>query len=58
LTSLHKASENGALEVVCLLLEHDADVETKKKDGKTALQDAAGEEFDEVVKLLREHGAK
>jgi ankyrin repeat protein len=49
---------NGALEVVRLLLEHGADVEAKDNDGKTALQVAAEEGHDEVVELLREHGAK
>ncbi len=46
------------LEVVCLLLDHGADVEVKDKYGETALQVAAEEEHDEVVKSLREHGAK
>ena len=45
-------------EVVCVLLEHGADVEAKRNDGKTALQLAADEGYDEIVKLLREHGAK
>ena len=52
------ASDRGELEVVRLLLEHGADVEAKKNDGKTALQEAADEGDDKVVKLLREHGAK
>jgi hypothetical protein len=54
---LHRASYYGPLEVVRLLLEHGADVEAKY-DGKTALQVAAEEGHDEVVELLREHGAK
>ena len=43
-----------------LLLEHGADVEAKDNDGKTALQVAAASDrgHDEVMKLLREHGAK
>ena len=41
-----------------MLLEHGADVEVKANDGKTALQRAAEKGRDEVVKLLREHGAK
>jgi uncharacterized protein len=52
------ASINGAPEIVRLLLEHGADVEVKDKNGKTALQIAAGRGPDEVVKLLREPGAK
>jgi ankyrin repeat protein len=57
LTSLHKASENGALEVVRLLLEHGADVEAKNNDGRTALEVVRGTNHDKIVKLLREHGA-
>jgi ankyrin repeat protein len=56
---LHEASVRGALEVVRLLLEHGADVEAKDNDGKTPLQAVAGRRRrEEVVKLLREHGAK
>jgi hypothetical protein len=54
-TPLYVAFGSGRLEMVRLLLEHGADVEAKDKDGKTALQKAAD---GEVVKLLREHGAK
>jgi ankyrin repeat protein len=43
---------------VRLLLEHGADVEVKRNDGKTALQEAADRGHDKVVKLLREHRAK
>jgi ankyrin repeat protein len=43
---------------VSLLLEHGADVEAMGTDGKTALQVAADRGHDEVVKFLREHGAK
>ena len=58
-TPLHEVSHNGAvLEVVHLLLEHGADVEAKDNDGKIALQHASEEGYDDVVKLLREHGAK
>jgi len=55
---LHWASYNGALEIVRLLVEHDADVGAKDKDGKTALQVAAKEGYNEAVELVREHGAK
>jgi ankyrin repeat protein len=58
-TPLHTALEFGALlEVMGLLLGHGADVEAKNNNGKTALQLAADRGRDEVVKLLREHGAK
>jgi len=43
---------------VRLLLERGADVEAKDNDGKTALQYAAEGGYDEIMKLLREHGAK
>jgi Ankyrin repeats (3 copies)/Ankyrin repeat len=58
-TPLHWAVIRSlAVEFVRVLLEHGADVEAKDKKGKTALQLAADRRHDEVVKLLREHGAK
>ena len=57
-TPLHRASMNGALEVVHLLLENGADVEAKDNVGETALQFAADRGHDEVVELLRGHEAK
>ena len=65
-TPLHRASKNGALEVVRLLLEHGADVEAVNKDGKTSLQIVGKTKYrkvdqgrcDEIKKLLVEHGAK
>jgi Ankyrin repeats (3 copies)/Ankyrin repeat len=58
-TPLHWAA-NGTLrvELVRVLLEHGADVEAKDRNSETPLQLAADERHDEVVKLLREHGAK
>ena len=50
--------------VLRLLLEHSADINARTENGrtplygKTALQDATERGYDEVVKLLREHGAK
>jgi len=52
------ASDWGKLEVVRQLLEHGADVEVKDNDGETALQCATDEGYDEIMKLLREHGTK
>src|SRR5260370_30482058 len=59
-TALHGASYKGVLEAVRLLLEHGADVEAKDIYGQIPLQSAAAAEgeYHEVVKLLREHGAK
>jgi Ankyrin repeats (3 copies) len=65
-TPLHRASKNGALEVVRLLLEHGADVEAVNRDGKTALQVVGKTKYrkvdqgrcDEVIRLLLEHGAE
>ncbi len=54
---MYEASHWGALEIVPLLLKHGADVEAEGNDGKTALQVAAIGN-DEIVELLREHGAK
>jgi hypothetical protein len=64
-TPLRQASENGALEVVRLLLEHGADVEAVNGDGETALQVVGKTRYREVnqgrrggiTKLLLEHGA-
>ena len=53
---MHEASKHGALEVVRLL--HGADVEAKKDDGRTALEVVGTRNHDEIVKLLREHGAR
>lgn len=65
-TPLHRASENGAQEVVRLLLEHGADVEAVDVDGRTALQIVGANTLrnldqgrcNEVRKLLVLHGAK
>jgi ankyrin repeat protein len=43
---------HGVLEVLCLLLEHGADVEVKHNDSMTALQFAADLERDKVMELL------
>jgi ankyrin repeat protein len=57
-TPLHWVSIKGALEVVVrLLLKHGAGVEVTDNNGRTALEFAATRGYDEIVKLLREHGA-
>ena len=40
------------------VLEHGADVEAKGYYGKTALQFAVDRGRDDILRLLREHGAK
>jgi ankyrin repeat protein len=50
-------NEDG-VEIVKILLAKGADVNAKDKDGKTPLQLAESSKFQEVSKLLRQHGAK
>ena len=45
-------------EVLSLLLNAGADPNIKNKEGKTALQYAREKKADDIVKLLKEHGAK
>jgi hypothetical protein len=51
-------TSQGQFEVVKVLLEKEADVNAKAKDGKTALMWASKNGHVEVVKLLKAHGAK
>jgi ankyrin repeat protein len=51
-TLLHVASYHGALEFLCLLLKHGADVEVKDNVGETALQQATDGGDDEAMELL------
>ncbi|KAH8726741.1 hypothetical protein GQ44DRAFT_613477, partial [Phaeosphaeriaceae sp. PMI808] len=55
---LHYAVQNGHMEVVKLLLEHGAEVDSKGSEGRTPLSWAAEEGYEAVVKLLLEHGAE
>ena len=48
----------GRLEVVNLLIEHQADVHLKNDDGKTALHYARREGYTAIEKALRKAGAK
>src|SRR5437879_5224253 len=51
------ATMNGDVEIVKLLLVHGADVNTVGGDGKTPLKIALEKAQDEVVGILRKHGA-
>ena len=57
-TPLILASALGRLEVVNLLIEHQADVHLKNDDGKTALHYARREGYTAIEKALRKAGAK
>jgi ankyrin repeat protein len=56
-TALLYAVENEHFEVVELLLELGADVETKNRHGQTPLELMMGKEHHKMVKLLRDCGA-
>ena len=54
---LQRASRNGSVEIVRLLVERGASVEVKDGLGRTPMDVASGEHRDEIVKLLLEHPA-
>lgn len=56
-TALHRACKNGHLEVVKMLVEHGASIETTDDKGMTPLLEAAGLECLDVVKVLEENGS-
>jgi hypothetical protein len=70
LTPLLMASLRGWSEMARLLIEHGADINAKTAGGVTALQicealkkvngghNQPGQDFDAIIKLLREHGAR
>ena len=56
-TPLHRASSSGRVEIVCLLIEHGANVEANdyQVTGRTPLDVASGEQREKIIKLLSEH---
>jgi ankyrin repeat protein len=50
--------EFNRVEVVRVLLEHGANVDAEDSEGRTPFQIASAKGYDEIMKLLSEHGAK
>ena len=57
-TPLHDAAYGGQKEIVELLIAEGADVNAKKEDGYTPLDEAIINDETETADLLRKHGAK
>ncbi|XP_060081204.1 tyrosine-protein kinase HTK16-like [Ylistrum balloti] len=55
-TALHDACKYGAIEIVHLLIEHNADVEMKDRAGLTPLHRACAANRDEMIPILVEEG--
>ncbi|XP_028074308.1 integrin-linked protein kinase 1-like [Camellia sinensis] len=55
-TALHLASCEGRTEVISLLIEKGADVNSTDRWGRTPLSDAHGIEHEEICKILKAHG--
>ena len=53
-TALHLAANEGKIQVVEALLNAGADKAVKKKNGKTALDEAQRKNHPAIVKLLRD----
>ncbi|XP_055346257.1 ankyrin repeat and KH domain-containing protein 1-like isoform X2 [Paramacrobiotus metropolitanus] len=56
-TPLMLAVRDGSKEIVQLLLDYDADVTRRDKDGKTAIMEACAAGRDDLVQLLIDHGS-
>ncbi|KAM4642781.1 acyl-CoA-binding domain-containing protein 6 [Discoglossus pictus] len=54
---IHWACDRGHLELVSLLLFHNADINMQDAEGQTPLHYASACEFSDIVDLLLEHGA-
>ena len=57
-TPLHEGAYNGHKEIVELLINSGADVNTMKTDGMTPLDMATFGNHNEIIDLLRKHGGK
>jgi len=56
-TPLHRASEQGHMDVTRLLIEHGADVTAQSKDGTTPLHLASSAGHVDLARVLIDHGA-
>jgi ankyrin repeat protein len=57
-TPLHYVAKGGYKEIVELLVKSDADINTKDRQGKTPLDYARQLDKQEIIELLKKHGAK
>jgi len=57
-TPLHYATIHGHKEIVVFLITEGADVNAKNDDGKTPLNRAIESDEEDIINLLRKHGAK
>ena len=57
-TPLHVTMQYNRAEVARVLLEHGANVNAEDGQGRTPFQIASAKGYDEIMKLLSEHGAK
>jgi ankyrin repeat protein len=51
-------TKHGLIVVICVLLEHGANVGAKDKQGRTPFLLAKEHGYDEIMKLLSERGAE
>ncbi len=55
---LHEAADVGHVKVAALLIKHGADINIKNGGGKTPLDHARLANKNDIVSLLKKHGAK
>jgi len=58
MTPLMNAAAFGDVEMVRLLIEKGADIHTKDTEGRTALSQAKVSKKEDIINLLKSHGAK